>query len=160
MARLGLLVCGAPLAARADDLIAAATDAGWDVAATLTDAAEQWAQPPATAAPLGRDIDALLVCPLTFNTANKWAAGVSDTRSLTTLNELLNSGKPVVAVPMVNETLWRHPVWDGTLSRLSTAGVVFVDPATGAAEAHPVAHGSGDSLAAAFDPAWALTLLG
>ncbi|MGL5823526.1 MAG: flavoprotein [Nocardioides sp.] len=159
MARLGILVCGAPLAARAHDVIAAASDAGWDVAITLTDAAEKWAQPPATVAPFGRDVDAVLVCPLTFNSANKWAVGISDTPWLTTLSELLASGKPIVAIPMVNESLWRHPAWDETLGRLSTAGVTLVDPATGAPEPRAVAHGSSEQIAKAFDPGKIVQLL-
>jgi phosphopantothenoylcysteine synthetase/decarboxylase len=158
MARLGLLVCGAPLATRTADLTSAAAEAGWDVALTVTTAAEQWAQP-SSAPPLSRDVDAVLVCPLTFNTANKWALGIADTPWLSTLNELIATGKPVVAVPMVNETLWRHPAWAGTIERLSTAGVVLVDPSTGAAEPRPVAHGSGEQVAKAFDPAWVLERL-
>ncbi len=158
MARLGIVVCGAPLAARAADLAAAADRAGWDVALTLTGAAEQWAE--TQDLPLvDRDCDALVVCPLTFNTANKWAAGIADTSWLGVLNESLAAGLPIVAVPMVNETLWRHPAWDATLALLSSAGATLVDPATGDTKARPVPHGSGDRIAEGFDPEWALAPL-
>jgi hypothetical protein len=158
MARLGIVVCGAPLASRAADLTAAAAKAGWDVALTLTGAAEQWADSQ-DLPPVDRDCAALAVCPLTFNTANKWAMGISDTSWLRVLNESLAAGLPIVAVPMVNKTLWRHPGWDATIARLSDAGVTLVDPATGDARARPVPHGSGDRIAEAFDPAWVLAPL-
>lgn len=158
MARLGIVVCGAPLASRATDLATAAAQAGWAVAFTLTGAAEQWAGDQ-DLPPVDRACDALVVCPLTFNTGNKWAAGIADTSWLGVLNESLAAGLPIVAVPMVNETLWRHPAWDATLARLSAAGATLVDPATGDTQARPVPHGSGDRIAEAFDPEWALTPL-
>lgn len=158
MARLGILACGAPLASRAPDIVAAAEDAGWDVALTVTDAARSWASA------LGREqasrhTDALLVCPLTFNTANKWALGIADAPWLNVLCEVVASGTRIVAVPMVNETLWRHPAWQNTLARLAAAGVVLVDPATGDAEPRPVPHGSGEDITRAFDPSWVMRLL-
>jgi hypothetical protein len=158
MARLSIVVCGAPLASRARDLAAAAVAAGWDVSLTVTSAAQHWTKA-ATKEPATRHTDALLVCPLTFNTANKWAQGIADTDWLGVLNESLAAGTPTVAVPMVNETLWRHPAWEGTLDRLASAGVTLVDPSTGGTEARPVPHGSGDNLAERFDPAWVLRLL-
>ena len=41
--------------------------------------------------------DAMVVAPATFNTINKWAAGISDTLALGLLNEALGLGLPVVA---------------------------------------------------------------
>lgn len=158
MATLGIVVCGAPLASRAADLAVAAVDAGWDVTLTLTGAAEQWARD--AGLPLvDRTADALVVCPLTFNTANKWAMGISDTSWLGVLNESLAAGRPIVAVPMVNETLWRHPAWEQTLARLTAGGVMLVDPATGDRQPRPVPHGSGHRIAADFDPQWVLKRL-
>ena len=159
MARLSIVVCGAPLASRAVDISMAATGAGWDVALTLTSAARTWTTHDGVQEPAARHCDAVLVCPLTFNTANKWAFGISDTDWLGVLNETLAAGVRTVAVPMVNETLWRHPAWDATLARLATAGVTFVDPATGEADSRPVPHGSGEDIAKAFDPSWVLRLL-
>lgn len=43
--------------------------------------------------------DAMVVAPATFNTINKWAAGISDTLALGLLNEAVGLGLPVVAVP-------------------------------------------------------------
>lgn len=158
MARLGIVVCGAPLASRARDLITAAVEAGWEATVTLTDAAGQWTQHPDVPM-VDRDCDALVVCPLTFNTANKWAMGISDTTWLGILNEALADGTPTVAVPMVNETLWRHPAWAGTIAALSSGNVMLVDPATGEVEPRPVGHGRGQHVAEVFDPGWVLSLV-
>jgi phosphopantothenoylcysteine synthetase/decarboxylase len=158
MAKLSIVACGAPLASRATDLVTAAEEAGWDVALTVTDAAQKWASVQGRD-PASRHTDALLVCPLTFNTANKWALGIADAPWLNVLSEAVGGGTRIVAVPMVNETLWRHPAWDNTLARLAAAGVVLVDPATGDAQPRPVPHGSGEDIARAFDPSWVLRLL-
>lgn len=159
MARLSIVACGAPLASRATDIVTAAEVAGWDVALSVTDAAQTWADAPETN-PATRHADALLVCPLTFNTANKWALGIADAPWLNVLCEVVAASTRVVAVPMVNETLWHHPAWENTLARLVSAGVVLVDPATGDQAARPVPHGSGEDITRAFDPSWVLKLLG
>ena len=64
--------------------------------------------------------DALVAAPLTFNTLNKWAAGISDTLALGILNELLGAGIRVIAAPCIKSTLRRH--------RLSKCGVTVMDP--------------------------------
>src|SRR5215510_10655650 len=56
--------------------------------------------PPATA---------FAAAPATFNTINKWAAGISDTLALGLLNEAIGLGLPIVAVPWPNAALARHP---------------------------------------------------
>ena len=53
--------------------------------------------------------DAILAAPLTFNTINKWAGGISDTVALGLLNELLVGGPSIVAAPCVKGTFQAHP---------------------------------------------------
>ena len=161
MARLTVVACGAPLAERVDDVATAATAIGWDVSVGWTEAAANWVPDRVRDAGGGdlRHPDALVVCPLTFNTAGKWALGISDSSVMGALHEALGDGTPVVAVPMVNETLWQHPAWAGTLDRLRGAGVTLMDPATGKAAPLPVPHGSADAITAAFDPEWVTALL-
>lgn len=72
--------------------------------------------------------DAVLAAPLTFNTLNKWSAGVSDTLALGLLNELLGTGVPIVAAPCVKSPLRAHPAYAASLTTLSDAGVRFLDP--------------------------------
>jgi hypothetical protein len=69
--------------------------------------------------------DAFLVSPLTFNSLNKWAAGISDTLAMGLLNESLGMGVPIVAVPWVNAQLAKHPAAVASMERLRAAGVEF-----------------------------------
>lgn len=74
--------------------------------------------------------DAVLVTPLSFNTANKWAAGISDTLALGLLNELLGAAVPIVAAPCVKAPLRAHPAYAASLKALGEYGVRFLDPET------------------------------
>lgn len=69
--------------------------------------------------------DAFLVSPLTFNSLNKWGAGISDTLAMGLLNEALGLGVPIVAVPWVNAQLAKHPAAEASLNLLRGAGVEF-----------------------------------
>lgn len=73
--------------------------------------------------------DALVVAPATFNTINKWAAGISDTLALGLLNEAIGLGGPIVAVPTANVALIRHPAFVRSVAELRASGVrVIFDP--------------------------------
>lgn len=161
MATLSIVVCGAPLATVTAALVRDAQARGWVVSLVATAASRGWLDEEAQAlvGPETRRPEAVLVCPLTFNTGNKWAAGISDSSPLGLLNESLGTGARVVAVPFVNESLWRHPAWTDSLERLANSGVRFVDAATGEADIRPTAHGAGEDVAAAFRTEWALDRL-
>ena len=82
-------------------------------------------------------------------------------RSAGTLCDALGAGVPIVAVPMANTRLWGHPVWATTLTTLRDWGVVLLDPTTGQlGDPRPVDSGTGDAVAAAFDPRWILAAIG
>jgi phosphopantothenoylcysteine synthetase/decarboxylase len=73
--------------------------------------------------------DAMVVAPATFNTINKWAAGISDTLALGLLNEALGLGLPVVAVPFPNIALAQHPAFRRSMRELEALGVhLLFDP--------------------------------
>lgn len=155
---LTLVVCGAPLASRARDVRAALSAAGWSVTLVVSDAASTWAAENTGERP--RPV-AVVACPLTFNTANKLVAGIMDTRALGALCDAIGAGVPVVAVPMANTRLWGHPRWVSTLATLQSWGVRLVDLHDGHVGAPgPVASGTGDDVAAAFDPRWIIAALG
>jgi len=161
VANLSIVVCGAPLSSRAHELVDLATGRGWRTSLVVTEAARAWVDDAATgfrspADPKPPRPDALVVAPMTFNTATKWALGIADTAPLSLLAETLGAGKPMVAVPFVNESLWGHPSWAGTISRLRAAGVMLVDPKTGDEELSALASGSGGGVAEGFDPHWVL----
>jgi phosphopantothenoylcysteine synthetase/decarboxylase len=165
MGNLSIVVCGAPLAARAHDVVAAAQVNGWHVSLLVTESARAWVEGTSASSfrrpdePKPARPDAVLVLPMTFNTGNKWALGLADSRPLALLAETLGAGKPCVAVPMVNDSLWGHPAWARSLRVLGDARVRFVDPATGEAQARPVASGSGEDVTADFQPEWAIRAL-
>jgi len=73
--------------------------------------------------------DAFAAAPATFNTINKWAAGISDTLALGLLNEAIGLGLPIVTVPWPNAALARHPAFGRSISTLRDCGVrVILDP--------------------------------
>ena len=116
--------------------------AGWTTCVILTPTAASWlrgvrldgagrhvrVEPrhPAEPDPLP-DASAVLAAPLTFNTINKWATGVSDTLALGLLNELLGTGVPIVGAPCVKAALCRHPAWARNIELLRNSGVRFLD---------------------------------
>jgi hypothetical protein len=163
---LSLVVCGAPLTARAKDVAAALEGAEWVVSVVPTAASRSWLDEDLSDGDFRRPDepkpprpDAVVVCPMTFNTANKWVHGHADNRPLSLLCESLGAGLTMVAVPFVNESLWRHPIWGGTLERLGQAGVRLVDPVNGADAPQPLRSGTGDEVALQFDPGWVVSAL-
>jgi phosphopantothenoylcysteine synthetase/decarboxylase len=170
---LAVVACGAPLAVRVPDVAALAGRAGWLVRVVATESALNWlddaevervtgfralveqrqpSQPKRFPAPAR-----VVVCPATFNSVNKLAAGIMDGYAAGILCESLAAGTPMTVLPMVSDRLWGHPAWPRNLAALAAAGVTFVDVRTGrVGEPGPVEPGSGPAVAAAFDPAWAL----
>lgn len=123
---------------------------GWDTCVTLTPTAAVWLDTGLDdlAAAAGRSVrtrdrrpddprpypapDALLACPLTFNTLNKWALGISDNVALGTLNEALGSGVPIVAVPWFKGALAAHPASARSQESLRGCGVDLLLDGNGA----------------------------
>jgi phosphopantothenoylcysteine decarboxylase len=65
----------------------------------------------------------VVAAPLTFNTINKWAAGINDNPALGVLNEALGDRVPIIAAPVTNPALAAHPAFARSLATLATAGV-------------------------------------
>ena len=70
-----------------------------------------------------RPADAMIVCPATVNTVNKWAAGITDTLALGLLVEGQGRGVPIVAVPFTNAAMAAHPAFREPVARLREWGV-------------------------------------
>jgi hypothetical protein len=80
--------------------------------------------------------DAVVVAPATYNTINKWAAGISDTYPLSILAELTGMGVPIAVLPFVNSALAANPVFGRSVAELRALGIrVLLGP--GAFEPHP-----------------------
>jgi phosphopantothenoylcysteine decarboxylase len=138
---LYLIICAAPPARTVTGgIVRAAQRGGWDVSAIATRTALDWL-PPDFAELTGRPVrtqnrgldepqaeprgDAVLVAPATFNTINKWAAGINDTLALGLLNEGLGLQVPIAVLPWLNAPLRAHPVYEENVCRLTAAGVHF-----------------------------------
>jgi phosphopantothenoylcysteine synthetase/decarboxylase len=136
---LYIVVCAAPPAAEVQDLVKLAQAAGWEVAVTATPDALAFIDAPQLAAITGFPVrhrwrepdeaesvpeaNAIVVAPATFNTINKWVAGITDTVAVGTLCEYLGLDAPIVAAPNVNPPLGRHPTFRASLRRLREWGV-------------------------------------
>ncbi|MGV9566288.1 flavoprotein [Streptomyces sp. NPDC003480] len=144
---LYVVVCAAGIAQDVGKLIAAAQEAGWEVGVIATPLALRFFDTADVEARTGRPIrsawrapgdprpfpdpDAVVVAPATFNTVNKWAAGISDTLALGALCEAYGLGVPIAVLPCVSEALAAHPAYRASLERLGGMGVRFGDPYAG-----------------------------
>ncbi|RDG35677.1 flavoprotein [Streptomyces corynorhini] len=82
--------------------------------------------------------DAIAVAPGTFNTINKWAAGISDTLALGVLCEAYGLGVPTAVLPYLNAAQAAHPAYRQSLDRLRGMGV-----RVGSHEPHPAGTNGG-----------------
>ncbi|WP_214021204.1 bifunctional phosphopantothenoylcysteine decarboxylase/phosphopantothenate--cysteine ligase CoaBC [Methanoculleus sp.] len=76
----------------------------------------------------GGEADLLLVAPCTANTIGKIASGIDDTPATTFATTALGRGMPVVVVPAMHESMYRHPGVAENLRRLRSWGIDVVDP--------------------------------
>jgi phosphopantothenoylcysteine synthetase/decarboxylase len=136
---LYLIVCAAPPARDALVLVELAQQVGWEVCVIATPSARRFIDPPALEAATGHPVrfdykqpdepdvlpppDAIVVAPATFNTINKWAAGISDTLALGLLTEAIGKRLPVVALPFINAAQAEHPAFGRNVEQLRTAGI-------------------------------------
>jgi len=67
--------------------------------------------------------DAVLACPLTFNSLNKFAHGHADNFAVGLLCEMAGYGVPVVVVPHCKPQLASHPAFAASLETLSGMGI-------------------------------------
>jgi phosphopantothenoylcysteine synthetase/decarboxylase len=136
---LYLIVCGARPSAKAAILIRRVQAAGWEVCVIATPQATKFIDVPAfeelTGYPVRSEYklpdepdvlpppDAVVVAPATFNTINKWAAGITDTLALGLACEAMGMGLPIVAVPFPNTALSQHPAFARSVAELRACEV-------------------------------------
>jgi len=72
--------------------------------------------------------DLLLIAPCTANTISKIACGIDDTPVTTFATTAIGSKKPIVLVPAMHHSMYRHPAVTDNLARLKEWGVEIVDP--------------------------------
>lgn len=160
---LYVIVCAAGAAVDVDKLITAAQARGWDPWIVPTPSAVDFIDIPELEKLTGHPIraryrqpgeggklppaDAVIVAPATYNTINKWAAGISDTFALGLLAELTPSGIPIAVLPFVNASLAANRVFDRSVTELREASVAVL-LGDGGFVPHPA--GQGGTRIAAF----------
>jgi phosphopantothenoylcysteine decarboxylase/phosphopantothenate--cysteine ligase len=72
--------------------------------------------------------DLLLIAPCTANTLGKIAAGIDDTTVTTFATTAIGSKKPVLIVPAMHHSMYRHPAVGENSARLQLWGVIFAEP--------------------------------
>ncbi|GAA2475360.1 flavoprotein [Streptomyces gobitricini] len=136
---LYVVVCASGVAPGVGTLITAARERQWDVGVVATPLALGFIDAAAIEARTGHPIrsawrrpgdprplpdpDAIAVAPATFNTINKWAAGISDTLALGILCEAYGAGVPTAVLPCLSTAQAAHPAYRRSLDTLREMGV-------------------------------------
>lgn len=143
---LYLVACACPPTLHIKTMIVAAQQRGWDTCLILTPSARRWLaeeldqlsaltghpvrweyklpQEPDVLPPA----DVIVVAPATFNTINRWAAGISDTLALGLVTEAIGKQLPLLALPFLNSWQAAHPAFNRSVRFLRDAGVnVLID---------------------------------
>lgn len=139
-----VIACSAPPVLDLSRLLALLNERAWASYVILTPTAATWVDVGALADASGHPVrveprtpadpdplppaDAVIAAPLTFNSLNKWATGISDTLALGLLNEALGLGLPIIAAPCIKERLRRHPAYPRSVDLLRSTGVTVLDP--------------------------------
>jgi phosphopantothenoylcysteine decarboxylase/phosphopantothenate--cysteine ligase len=74
--------------------------------------------------------DAVVVCPATANTINRFAAGLADDLA-GALFLAHDRSKPLLVAPAMNPEMWRHPATQESVSKLGRWGVRFIPVGSG-----------------------------
>lgn len=136
---LYVITCATPAARDVGVLVRLAQEDGWTVCVVATPRAVPFIDQAALADVTGYPVrseykqpgtpdvlppaDAMVVGGASFNTINKWAAGISDTLALGLLTEAIGLGLPLVALPFLNAAQAAHPAFGRSVRELRDAGV-------------------------------------
>jgi phosphopantothenoylcysteine synthetase/decarboxylase len=139
------IVCAAPPAAHIQNFIQLAQEQNWSTYVIATPYATRFMNIPLLTTLTGHPIksdyrhpeeqdslpkaDAIVVVPATFNTINKWAAGITDTLATGILCESMRYDIPIVVVPYLKQQLAQHPAFSKNLALLRECGIhVLYEP--------------------------------
>ncbi|GIF98473.1 hypothetical protein Cci01nite_35670 [Catellatospora citrea] len=138
-----VVVCAAPPAAAVSDLVELLMAAGWTVQVVPTAAAVDWLDLPRLEALTGNPIvsrarkpgesrresrpDLVIVAPASFNTINKWVAGINDNVALSLLNTTFGLQVPTIVSPYAKAVLAAHPGFRRNLALLAQWGALVTE---------------------------------
>jgi len=72
--------------------------------------------------------DLILIAPATANTISKVAMGIDDTPVTSTVTTAFGSGIPIVIVPAMHASMYKHPILGENITKLEQLGVEFIGP--------------------------------
>ncbi|TFG01941.1 MAG: bifunctional phosphopantothenoylcysteine decarboxylase/phosphopantothenate--cysteine ligase CoaBC [Promethearchaeota archaeon] len=72
--------------------------------------------------------DLILVCPATANTISKIANGIDDTPVTTIVTTAFGSQLPIVIVPAMHESMYKHPILISNEKKLRKCGIDILGP--------------------------------
>jgi hypothetical protein len=132
--------CAAPPLLAWEQPVRQLQEDGWDLYAIPTETAASWLDLDRLADVTGHQVrvrprmpdetddlpaaDAVLLAPATFNTLNRWAAGINDSLALGLLNELLGLQVPIVVAMYCKAALTAHPAYRSNVTQQAGATVL------------------------------------
>jgi len=72
--------------------------------------------------------DLILICPATANTISKIACGIDDTPVTTVATTSFGSSIPIVIVPAMHESMYKHPILQENERKLKECGIDILGP--------------------------------
>lgn len=72
--------------------------------------------------------DMILVAPATANTVSKIACGIDDTPVTSVVSAAFGLDIPIMIVPAMHESMYRHPIVTDNIKKLQALGVEFIEP--------------------------------
>jgi phosphopantothenoylcysteine decarboxylase/phosphopantothenate--cysteine ligase len=72
--------------------------------------------------------DLILVAPATANTIGKIACGIDDTCVTSVVSTAFGARIPMIIVPAMHESMYRHPILIENIKKLQTLGLEFIGP--------------------------------
>ena len=72
--------------------------------------------------------DLVLVAPATANSISKIACGIDDTTVTSVVSTAFGSGIPMIIVPAMHATMYRHPILIENIRKLQALGLEFIGP--------------------------------
>ncbi|MHA1931472.1 MAG: bifunctional phosphopantothenoylcysteine decarboxylase/phosphopantothenate--cysteine ligase CoaBC [Promethearchaeota archaeon] len=72
--------------------------------------------------------DLILICPATANTISKIACGIDDTPVTTVATTSFGSSIPIVIVPAMHESMYKHPILQENETKLKECGIDILIP--------------------------------
>lgn len=72
--------------------------------------------------------DLVLIAPATANTISKIAVGVDDTTITSVASTAMGSETPIMIVPAMHQSMYKHPILEENIQKLKALGIQFVGP--------------------------------